>query len=63
MAVALHYAVGYLDYPLSARAPLTYRASSVLALVFGAIIVYFGSAFLFGATNISLIKRGLLRKR
>lgn len=63
MAVALHYAVGYLDYPLSARAPLTYRASGVLALVFGAIIVYFGSALLFGATNISLIKRGLLRKR
>lgn len=63
MAIALHYAVLWLAFPLSSKAPLSYRAFSVSGLIIGAVILYFALAFLFGATSVSFIKRGLLRKR
>ena len=62
MALVLHYAIGFMAFPLSTAAPLAYRAAGVTALVVGAIIVYFGLAFLLGATNLSTVKRGLRRK-
>lgn len=63
MAVALHYAIGYLAFPLSAEAPLSYRAGSVTALVVAAMVIYFGLAFALGGTSLSMVKRGLMRKR
>jgi len=62
MALVLHYAIGFMAFPLSTAAPLAYRAAGVTALVVGAIIVYFGLAFLLGATNLSTVKRGLRGK-
>lgn len=63
MAVALHYACGWLQYPLSSAAPLLWRVLSVGGLVIGAMVIYFSMAFLTGGASFSLVKRGLSRRK
>lgn len=62
MAVAIHYALGYLSHELSSASNLAVRAASILGLVFGAMIIYFGAAFASGGASLGMVKRGLRRR-
>lgn len=62
MAILLYYAIGFLTFPLSAAASFSLRAISVGGLVLAAMIIYFSLAILLGATSLSTVKKGLLRK-
>lgn len=63
MALALHYACLWLQYPLSSAAPLLWRIMGILSLVIGAMIIYFGVAFLTGGASLQMVKRGISRKK
>jgi len=62
MALALSFAIGHLVWPLSSAAPLTVRLFTTLALVLGAMAIYFGMVFLSGGATLSMIKRSLASK-
>ncbi len=63
MALAIHYALAYLAYELSSASSIAVRAGTLVALVFAAMILYFGLAFLSGGANLGMVKRGLKRGR
>lgn len=62
MALALHYAIAYLGPQLSSAAPLMVKALTVGALIFCAMILYFGLAFATGGADRSMLARALKRK-
>ncbi len=61
MAVSIHYAIGCFHNALSSAAPFSIRASSVGAIVIGAMIIYFALAFALGGTNMAMIRRNVKR--
>jgi putative peptidoglycan lipid II flippase len=62
MAVALHYAIDWLAFPLSSAAPLAMRAATVCGLVLAAMAIYFAFAFCLGGASLGTIRRNLKRR-
>lgn len=61
MAVAIHFAVSYFAVELSSQSSLATKALTITAIVFGAMVIYFGSAFAIGGANIGMIRRSIRR--
>jgi putative peptidoglycan lipid II flippase len=61
MAGAIHVAVSWLAPQFAHDAPIYTQASALAAVVFGAMVLYFGAAFALGGADISMIRRNINR--
>jgi len=62
MVLVLSSAISHLAWPLSSAAPLTMRFFTTVALMLGAMAVYFGMVFLSGGAPLSMIRKNLVSK-
>lgn len=62
MAVALHFAILWLAPSLASSAATAVKAATVAALVLGAMVIYFGLAFVTGGADRSMLARALKRR-
>ncbi|MFC4624703.1 murein biosynthesis integral membrane protein MurJ [Daeguia caeni] len=62
MAVAIHYACIHFAPELSSAASLATRAVTVIAIVLGAMVIYFGLAFASGGADLGMIRRSIRRR-
>jgi putative peptidoglycan lipid II flippase len=61
MAGAIWAAVTWLAAPLSAGSPIWTQAAALAAIVIGAMIVYFATAFGLGGADLGMIRRNVRR--
>ena len=62
MAIALHYASGYLANWLTPEARLITQLTALMLLIGMAMIIYFALAFAIGGADASMLRRNLKRK-
>lgn len=61
MAVALHYAIAFLEPQLASPAATAVKAATVAVLVLAAMVIYFGLAFAIGGADRTMLVRALKR--
>jgi putative peptidoglycan lipid II flippase len=61
MAGAIHLAVTWLAPQFDPATPIATQAAALLAIVFGAMIVYFATAFGLGGADLGMIRRNIRR--